>query len=90
MNAEYFERKCGNCIHSFNRIDEKPCNKCSHIYEDQWAPISTIILTNSAKMIKKMCTEFDCGACPFHNPGKDPVCLLATKDDNNIPSTWEV
>ena len=89
MSADYFERRCNNCIHSLNGIDEEPCNKCSHIYDDKWE-ISPIILTNSAKLIKKMCTEFECINCPFYNQGIEPECSLAPRDDNNIPSTWEV
>ena len=47
MSADYFERRGNNCIHSLNGIDEEPCNKCSHIYDDKWEPISPIILTNN-------------------------------------------
>lgn len=84
-----FERQCTNCAHAFNGIDEEPCKKCSHIYDDKWEPINPMLI-NAAKMIKQVCSEYECINCPFHNPGKDPVCSLAPKDDNNIPSTWEV
>lgn len=89
MSSE-FERRCQNCANSIKGINEEPCIKCSHIYEDQWKPISSLMVINSAKLIKKMCTEYGCGHCPFHKPEVEPTCSLAPKDDNNIPSTWEV
>ena len=83
------KKDCMNCAHSIKRIDEEPCVKCSHIYDDNWTPIDSA-LKKAAKIIKTYCNKADCVDCPFHNPGKEPVCSLAPKDDNNIPSTWEV
>lgn len=89
MSADYFERRCNNCAHFFKEISDEPCYKCSHML-DKWEPITPIILINCAKLIKKMCTEFDCVNCPFYNQGAKPECSLAPRDDYNTPSTWEV
>lgn len=80
-------KDCMNCAHSCKGIDEDPCVKCSHIYDDNWTPI-TPALKKAAEIIKSYCSKADCNDCPFHNPDKDPVCSLAPGDYN--PTTWRI
>lgn len=82
-------RNCSNCKHKALLMYEEPCVSCSHRYNDHWELQCSEIL-EAAKAIKKFCTVNKCVDCPFYDEGHDPVCLLAPKDDNNIPRVWRL
>ena len=81
-------RNCSNCKHKALLMYEEPCVSCSHRYNDKWELQGSEIL-EAAKAIKKFCTVNKCADCPFYER-HDPVCLLAPKDDNNIPRVWRI
>lgn len=82
-------RNCSNCKYKSLLTYEEPCVSCSQRYTDKWELQSAEIL-EAAKIIKKFCTENECADCPFNDAGHDPECLLAPRDDNNIPRIWRI